>query len=118
MVGDWVDERRLSQLGPEVHLLDAEINRLGDERQEMKTQQNELTGERDKLTHASRRPTVTSSVTGELSQAEARAEDVSRRRIAYEEVLWELGFPAVETATDFEDLALKASPPLRGSAPK
>ena len=49
MVGDWVDERRLSQLGPEVHLLDAEINRLGDERQEMKTQQNGLTGERDKF---------------------------------------------------------------------
>jgi uncharacterized protein YPO0396 len=105
MVRDWVDEQRRASIGPEVELLDAEIARLGAECEEIKTQQAVLTGERDKLTaRIAAADSNLAPLRAELSQAHARAEEVSRHRIVYDQALWDLGYPAAETADDFESM--------------
>lgn len=103
MVRDWVDEQRLSQITPQVEMLDAEITRLGAECEEIRSRQTMLTSERDQLT--ARIGAADSSLAplrAELSRAQAHAEEVSRRRDAYEQALWELGYPTTEDAADFD----------------
>ena len=105
MVRDWVDEQRLASIGPEVELLDTEIARLGTECEEIKSQQAVLTGERDKLTaRIAAADSNLAPLRAELSHADARAEEVSRHRTVYDQALWDLGYPAAETADDFESM--------------
>ena len=105
MVRDWVDERRLAGIGPEVELLDAEINRLGAECDELQTQQDVLTGERDRLTaRIAAADSNLAPLRAELSHARARADEVSRHRTAYEQALWDLDYASAENAEEFEEL--------------
>jgi len=115
MVRDWVDERRLAQIGPEVDLLDAEINRLSAECDELKSQEEVLNGERDKLT--ARIAALDSNIAplrADLVHAEARVDEVERHRSAYEQLLWDLGYPAAETAEDFESMRAEALSAITG----
>jgi uncharacterized protein YPO0396 len=105
MVADWVDEQRLTLIGPEVVVLDAEIERIGAEREELTSQRKILVAKRDELTaRIAAAGNDLASLRTELVIANDLAEKTARRRALYAEQLFELDFPAPETAADFDTM--------------
>ncbi|MBF9520692.1 nuclease [Mycobacterium sp. MHSD3] len=109
-VRDYVDQQRLALAGPEIDLLDTEITRLGGECDEIQSRQDILTGERDKLLgRIAAADSNLAPLKSELAHARARAEEVSRRRTAYDSALWDLGHDEdVESAEEFEAMRVES----------
>jgi len=99
MVHDWVNEQRLTLIGPEVARLDSEIERLGGERQELHSEREILVAKRDELTaRIAAAGGGLASLRSELAQASERAEKISRRRTLYLDLSCNSAFAGVVDA--------------------
>ncbi|GAB1813637.1 ATP-binding protein [Mycobacterium sp. MUNTM1] len=105
----WMDQQRLAQIPPEIERLDAEIDRIGGETQELADRQTLLDARRREVFN------VIASINSDLAplqsalnSARARTQEVSAARTVYDEVLWDLEFPPAETAEDFESLRVES----------
>ncbi|WP_074334085.1 ATP-binding protein [Mycobacteroides abscessus] len=105
----WMDQRRVAQIPPEIERLDTEIDRIGEETQELADRQSILDARRREvfslLTSISKdlAPLQTA-----LNSARVHTQDVSAARTTYDEVLWDLEFPPAETVEDFESLRVES----------
>lgn len=104
-VAAWVDQQRLQQIPPEIDRLDVEINRIGAESQSIADRKAILDGQRREV------HTLIASINSDLaplqlalSNARSRTQEVGDTRARYDEVLWSLEFPPVETSEDFQSL--------------
>lgn len=109
MLRDWIDDQRLTQIGPEVERLDADIERIGAERDELSSQRGIMIAKRDELNAriASAGGGIASLRT-ELAQANERAQRISRDRGRYDQLLWDMGYPAPDNAADFESMRFES----------
>lgn len=109
-VREYIDQQRLALAWPEIELLDNEITRVGAECDEIQSRQDILTGERDKLlVRIAAADSNLAPLKSELVHARARAEEVSRRRSAYDNALRELGRDEeVNTAGEFESMRVES----------
>lgn len=104
-VAAWVDQQRLEQIPPEIERLDVEINRIGAESQGIADRKTILDGKRREV------HTLIASINSDLaplqlalSNARSRTQEVNDTRARYDDVLWSLEFPPVETSEDFQSL--------------
>ncbi|MDV3219407.1 ATP-binding protein [Mycobacterium avium] len=111
MVHDWVDELRLAAIGPEVSVLDADIEQIGAERDELNSKNRVLVRTRDELTaRIAKAGSGLSTLRHELAVAEDRADTTSRRRHDYDTQIFDLGWaaPQVQSADDFDTMRAMA----------
>ncbi|OBF25060.1 SbcC/MukB-like Walker B domain-containing protein [Mycobacterium sp. ACS4331] len=105
MVRAYTDHVRLSQCPAQIEALDTTIDQLGDEYEDVTRQLNLAKAEADSL---NAQISGTSSSIGPLQSqvaaAEAKAEEISRRRAAYESLLTAQGLDIPETADEFWNL--------------
>ena len=105
MVGDWVDEQRLARIDPKVDQLDTEINRIGEECEAIAGKQRVLQAERDAI--VGRINTVNGDLAplrASLERATEHTQEVGANRSAYTKLLWDLDYPDIDSAEDFQSL--------------
>ncbi|BBZ33413.1 ATP-binding protein [Mycolicibacterium confluentis] len=105
MVRAYTDHVRLAQCPGQIEALDTTIDQLGDEYEDVTRQLNLAKAEADSL---NAQISGTSSSIGPLQSqvaaAEAKAEEISRRRAAYESLLTAQGLDIPDTADEFWNL--------------
>ncbi len=105
MVRAYTDHVRLAQCPAQIEALDTTIDQLGDEYEDVTRQLNLAKAEADSL---NAQISGTSSSIGPLQSqvaaAEAKAEEISRRRAAYESLLTAQGLDIPDTADEFWNL--------------
>jgi uncharacterized protein YPO0396 len=105
MVRAYTDHVRLAQCPAQIQSLDATIDQLGNEYEDVTRQLNLAKAEGDSLNaQISGSSASIGPLQSQVAGAEAQAEEVSRRRAAYESLLTAQGLDAPETADEFWNL--------------
>ncbi len=105
MVRAYTDHVRLSQCGPQIESLDATIDQLGNEYEDVTRQLNLAKAEGDSLNaQISGSSASLGPLQSQVAAAEAQAEQVSRRRAAYESMLGAHDIDVPDTADEFWNL--------------
>lgn len=114
MVRAYTDHVRLAQCPAQIESLDATIDQLGNEYEDVTRQLNLAKAEGDSLNaQISGSSTSLGPLQSQVAGAEAHAEQVSRRRTAYESILSTHDLDVPETADEFwnlrEELSTRAT---------
>ncbi|WP_396931362.1 ATP-binding protein [Mycolicibacterium sp.] len=105
MVRAYTDHVRLAQCGPQIESLDATIDQLGNEYEDVTRQLNLAKAEGDSLNaQISGSSASLGPLQSQVAGAEAQAEQVSRRRAAYEAMLGAQDIDVPDTADEFWNL--------------
>ncbi|GAA2782755.1 ATP-binding protein [Mycolicibacterium pallens] len=105
MVRAYTDHVRLAQCGPQIESLDATIDQLGNEYEDVTRQLNLAKAEGDSLNaQISGSSASLGPLQSQVAGAEAQAEQVSRRRAAYEAMLAAQDIDVPDTADEFWNL--------------
>ncbi|MCV7178964.1 ATP-binding protein [Mycolicibacterium sphagni] len=105
MVRAYTDHVRLAQCGPQIESLDATIDQLGNEYEDVTRQLNLAKAEGDSLNaQISGSSANLGPLQSQVAGAEAQAEQVSRRRAAYESMLNTQDIDVPDSADDFWNL--------------
>ncbi|WP_431236541.1 ATP-binding protein [Mycolicibacterium aichiense] len=105
MVRAYTDHVRLTQCGPQIQSLDATIDQLGNEYEDVTRQLNLAKAEGDSLNaQISGSSASLGPLQSQVAGAEAQAEQVSRRRAAYETMLAAQDIDVPDTADEFWNL--------------
>lgn len=105
MVRAYTDHVRLAQCGPQIESLDATIDQLGNEYEDVTRQLNLAKAEGDSLNaQISGSSASLGPLQSQVAAAEAQAEQVSRRRAAYESMLAAHDIDVPDTADEFWNL--------------
>ncbi|MCV7346283.1 ATP-binding protein [Mycolicibacterium rhodesiae] len=105
MVRAYTDHVRLTQCGPQIQSLDATIDQLGNEYEDVTRQLNLAKAEGDSLNaQISGSSASLGPLQSQVAGAEAQAEQVSRRRAAYEAMLAAQDIDVPDTADEFWNL--------------
>jgi uncharacterized protein YPO0396 len=105
MVRAYTDHVRLSQCGPQIESLDATIDQLGNEYEDVTRQLNLAKAEGDSLNaQISGSSASLGPLQSQVAGAEAQAEQVSRRRAAYESMLNAQDIKVPDNADEFWNL--------------
>lgn len=114
MVRAYTDHLRLAQCPAQIELLDATIYQLGNEYEDVTRQLNVAKAEGDSLNAQINGSSASvGPLQSQVAGAEAQAEEVSRRRAAYESLLTAQGLDVPDTADEFwtlrEELTTQAT---------
>lgn len=114
MVRAYTDHVRLAQCPAQIESLDATIDQLGNEYEDVTRQLNLAKAEGDSLNaQISGSSTSLGPLQSQVAAADAHAEQVSRRRTAYESMLTTHGLDIPDTADEFwnlrEELSTRAT---------
>ncbi|WP_099250418.1 ATP-binding protein [Mycobacterium sp. shizuoka-1] len=105
MVRAYTDHVRLAQCGPQIESLDTTIDQLGNEYEDVTRQLNLAKAEGDSLNaQISGSSANLGPLQSQVAGAEAQAEQVSRRRAAYEAMLGAQDIKVPNSADDFWNL--------------
>lgn len=105
MVRAYTDHVRLAQCGPQILSLDATIDQLGNEYEDVTRQLNLAKAEGDSLNaQISGSSASLGPLQSQVAGAEAQAEQVSRRRAAYEAMLGAQDIDVPDSADEFWNL--------------
>lgn len=105
MVRAWTDHVRLAQCPAQIAALDTTIDQLGNEYEDVTRQLNLAKAEGDSLNaQISGSSASIGPLQSQVAAAEAQAEEVTRRRAAYEAMLAALDLDVPETADEFWNL--------------
>jgi uncharacterized protein YPO0396 len=105
MVRAYTDHVRLAQCGPQIESLDATIDQLGNEYEDVTRQLNLAKAEGDSLNaQISGSSATLGPLQSQVAGAEAQAEQVSRRRAAYEAMLAAQDIDVPDDADEFWNL--------------
>ncbi|AKK28515.1 ATP-binding protein [Mycobacterium sp. EPa45] len=105
MVRAYTDHVRLAQCGPQIESMDATIDQLGNEYEDVTRQLNLAKAEGDSLNaQISGSSASLGPLQSQLAGAEAQAEQVSRRRAAYEAMLAAQDIDVPDSADEFWNL--------------
>ncbi|MCV7218439.1 AAA family ATPase [Mycobacterium crocinum] len=105
MVRAYTDHVRLAQCGPQIESLDATIDQLGNEYEDVTRQLNLAKAEGDSLNaQISGSSASLGPLQSQVAGAEAQAEQVSRRRAAYEAMLGAQDIDVPDSADEFWNL--------------
>ncbi|QEN13677.1 ATP-binding protein [Mycolicibacterium sp. ELW1] len=105
MVRAYTDHVRLTQSGPQIQSLDATIDQLGNEYEDVTRQLNLAKAEGDSLNaQISGSSASLGPLQSQVAGAEAQAEQVSRRRAAYEAMLAAQDIDVPDDADEFWNL--------------
>ncbi len=105
MVRAYTDHVRLAQCPAQIHSLDATIDQLGDEYEDVTRQLNRAKAEGDSLNAQINGSNANvGPLQSQVAAAEAKAEEVSRRRAAYEALITAQNLDVPDTADEFWNL--------------
>ncbi len=105
MVRAYTDQVRLKQCPAQIETLDAEVTQLDNEHADLTRQLNLAKSEGDSLNaQINGASTNVGPLQAQVAAAEAQAEEVSRRRAAYEELVGAQGIEPPESADEFWEL--------------